>query len=92
MMLNMRSTVRIDDDLMMELKERAHRENVSQTRMLNRLLREGLRASRGRRPKKVQYKEKTHTMGVPRVDLDKALALAADFEDEEILRKMTLRK
>ncbi len=88
----MRSTVRIDDDLMMELKERARRENVSQTRMLNRLLREGIKASRGRRPKKVQYKEKTIAMGTPRVDLDKALALAAGFDDEEILRKMTLRK
>jgi hypothetical protein len=31
-------------------------------------------------------------MGVPRVDLDKALALAAELEDEEILRKMALRK
>jgi hypothetical protein len=31
-------------------------------------------------------------MGTPRVDLDKALALAADFEDEEILRKMALSK
>jgi hypothetical protein len=56
---------------MMELKERARRENVSQTRMLNRLLREGIKASRGHRSKKAQYKEETHTMGTPRVDLDK---------------------
>lgn len=88
----MRSTVRIDDDLMMELKERARRENVSQTRMLNRLLRVGIKASRGRRPKKPLYQEKPIAMGSPRVDLDKALALAAGFDDEEILRKMSLRK
>ena len=88
----MRSTVRIDDDLMMELKERARRENVSQTRMLNRLLREGIEASRGRHAKRVRYRETTVAMGTPRVDLDKALALAADFEDEEILRKMALSK
>ena len=86
----MRSTVRIDDDLMMELKERARRENLSQTRMLNRLLREGIEASRGRHAKRVRYRETTVAMGTPRVDLDKALALAADFEDEEILRKMAL--
>ena len=76
---------------MMELKERARRENVSITRMLNRLLREGIQASRNKRPKKV-YKEKTIAMGAPRVDLDKILTLASNFEDEEILRKMTLRK
>lgn len=88
----MRSTVRIDDDLMMELRERARRENVSQTRMLNRLLREGIKASREGHAKKSAYRETTIAMGTPRVDLDKALALAADFEDEELLRKMALRK
>ena len=88
----MRSTVRIDDDLMIELKERARRENVSQTRMLNRLLREGIQASSGHRATKRLYKETTIAMGTPRVELDKALALAADLDDEEILRKMALRK
>lgn len=81
----MRSTVRIDDDLMLELKERASRESVSLTRMLNRVLRDGLRASRGRHSEKIAYKEKTMAMGTPRLDLDKALALAADVEDETIL-------
>lgn len=38
-----RRAVRIDDDLMLELKERARRESASQTRVLNRLLREGWR-------------------------------------------------
>ena len=92
MMPFMRSTVRIDDDLMMELKERARRENVSQTRILNRLLREGIKASRGGHATKVLYKETTIAMGTPRVELDKALELAAVFDDEEILRKMALRK
>lgn len=88
----MRSTVRIDDDLMMALKEQAHSENVSMTRMLNRLLREGIQASRKHRPKRVRYKEKTIAMGAPHGDLDKALTFATDFEDNEILRKIALRK
>ena len=88
----MRSTVRIDDDLMAELKEWAHRENVSQTRLLNRLLREGMKALREKRSCKTPYKETTIAMGAPRIDLDKALALAAELEDEEILRKMSLKK
>jgi hypothetical protein len=77
---------------MMELKERAHRENVSQIRMLNRLLREGINAYREGHARKSPYQETTIAMGAPRVDLDKALALAADFEDEEILRKLAQRK
>ena len=31
-------------------------------------------------------------MGAPTFDVDKALALAADLEDEEVIRKMALRK
>jgi hypothetical protein len=88
----MRSTVRIDEDLLVEIRERAHRENVSLTRMLNRVLREGIQASRARRARKAPYREQTLAMGAPRVDLDKALALAAGLEDEEILREMALRK
>jgi hypothetical protein len=90
----MRSTVRIDDDLLSELKERARRENVSLTQMLNRTLRAGLRAPRrGRRTKKEkEIEQRTFAMGTPRVDLSKALALAAELEDEEIARKLALRK
>ena len=31
-------------------------------------------------------------MGRPLADLDKALALAADLEDEEVARKLAMRK
>ena len=88
----MRSTVRIDDDLMIELKARAHAESVSLTRMLNRTLRAGLaqREHDGQRSKRFQ--QRTVSMGRPTVDLDKALALAARLEDEEIARKLALRK
>ncbi len=88
----MRTTVRIDDDLMHELKERAHREGTSLTRLLNRLLRAGLRAARRPRTRKRRHREQTHSMGAPSVDLDKALAVAALMEDEEVRRKMRLRK
>ncbi len=88
----MRSTVRIDDDLLMDIKDRARRENLSLTRMLNRLLREGIQASRGGREQRARYREQTVAMGEARVDLDKALALAAGLEDEEVLRKVALRK
>jgi hypothetical protein len=92
MMPHMRSTVRIDDDLLLELKEQAHKEKVSLTRILNRALRAGLQTSRSRAPRKPRYQEETYAMGAPRVDLRKALALAAGLEDEEIVRKTMLRK
>jgi len=87
----MRSTMRIDDDLLMELKDHARKENVSLTRMLNRTLRAGLRAANFRIPRR-RHRETTYAMGQPRVDLRKALAMAAGLEDEEIARKLLLRK
>jgi len=92
MMPSMRSTFRIDDDLLEELREQAHREKVPLTRLLNRVLRSGIQAKQGRAPRRLRHREETHAMGAPRADLRKALALAAALEDEEIVRKMTLRK
>ena len=88
----MRSTVRIDDDLMLELKASAHAESLSLTRMLNRTLRTGLAQQRLDGPRTKRFKQKTVSMGRPKVDLDKALALATRLEDEEIARKLALRK
>jgi hypothetical protein len=88
----MRTTFRIDDDLLQELKERARKEKLSLTRLVNRVLRTGIRDDRRGAPRRTRYRESTQAMGVPRVDLRKALAVAAALEDEEILRKMTLRK
>ena len=88
----MRSTVRIDEDLMIELKARAHAESVSLTRMLNRTLRTGLTQRNRDGSRTRRFKQKTVSMGRPKVDLDKALALAARLEDEEIARKLALRK
>ena len=88
----MRSTVRIDDDLMIELKARAHAESISLTRMLNRTLRAGLVQRRPDGPPARRFKQKTASMGRPTVDLDKALALVARLEDEETARKLALRK
>lgn len=88
----MRSTVRIDDDLMTALRARALEERMSMTRMLNRLLRVGLATSSQPGGNRERYREATVRMGRPRFETDKALALAAALEDEEIIRKISLRK
>jgi hypothetical protein len=59
--------------------------------VLNEAIRTGLRQKTARRVKRV--KMPTFKMGFhPEVRLDKALALAATLEDEEIARKLSLRK
>ena len=88
----MRTTLRIDDELLQRLKEQARKENTSLTRLIERTLRAGMQAAgRPSRPRK-RYREPTRAMGAPRINLDKGLALAAALEDEEIVRKMVLRK
>lgn len=88
----MRSTVRIDDDLMLELKQRARDESVSLTRMLNRTLRAGLFRAERQGERATPFRQQRVAMGRPRVDIDRALAFAARLEDEEVARKLSLRK
>ncbi len=88
----MRTTTRIDDEVLKELKDLARKENTSLARVLNRTLRAGLGNARRPAPRRRQYRERVHAMGRPRMDLRKALAQAARFEDEETLRKLALRK
>jgi uncharacterized Ntn-hydrolase superfamily protein len=92
MMLSMRTTVRVDNEILEQLKAQARKENVSLTRLLNRTLKAGLQAGGARRRKQPIYREQVQSLGAPRVALDKALALAAALEDEEIVREVALRK
>ena len=92
MMSLMRTTIRVDDELLQQLKAQARRENVSLTRLLNRTLRTGLQAGGARARKRPPYRERAHALGAPRLPLDKALALAAALEDDEIVRELALRR
>jgi hypothetical protein len=88
----MRTTVQIDDDLLRDLKEQAHREGTSVAKLINRVLRRGMDASeRADKPGR-PYREKTFRMGEPTVNLNKALALAAALEDDEVREKLARRK
>jgi hypothetical protein len=84
----MRTTVRIDDDLIRDLKDQAHHEGTSLAKLVNRTLRRGMSPSGQAGKRAPPYREKTFPMGEPKVNLDKALALAAAMEDEEICRKL----
>ena len=89
----MRTTVRVDDDLMQELKDLAHKEGISLAQLFNRTVRAGLEAVKSKTSKvKKPYREKTFNTGKPKVDLTKASQLAAELENEEIIKKMALGK
>jgi len=82
--------VTLDADVAAKLRAVARERGTSFKEALNSTLRMGLGA--GRRPARA-YELPTFRMGLrPGIDLDKALRLAAQLEDEEIVRKLELRK
>lgn len=85
----MRSTVRLDDDLLQALKKRAEQEQTSMTKLLNRAVREWFAGGgKAAEAKKREFVQKTYSMGKPLVDLTKALQLAAQLEDEYLIEKL----
>lgn len=87
----MRTTVTIDPELRTRVKELARERGVSFREALNDVLRRGL--GRGVQPGSQPYEVPARPLGLrPGIDLDKALALAAELEDDEIVRKLELRK
>jgi len=87
----MRTTIRLDAALLDELKARAQREKTSLAKLLDRVVRAGLRAGTPR-ASAPRFRQRTFALGTPRVAMDKALALSAALEDEEIVRELSLRK
>ena len=87
----MRTTLRIDDDLLSRLKARADAENLPLTRLVNRVLRAGLSAM-DTVADEPPHHEHTYSMGAPLADLTRATSLAEALQDEETARKLLLRK
>lgn len=88
----MRTTLRIDDQLLLELKAMAHKNNTSLTKLINQVIRLGLDTPNKNQKPKTPYHEETCDLGEPIYDLNKALKLAATLEDEETIRKIEMRK
>ena len=59
----MRTTLTIEDDIAAQIQERRRRSGHSLKRVVNALLREGLR-SRQRRPRRKKYRTKTCELGM----------------------------
>lgn len=89
-MLNMRTTLTLDDDLGRDLRELAHRTGRSFKQVVNDTLRRGLAGGDERSTAPAPLP--SIRLGKPSPDLTKALRLAAQMEDEEVARKLALRK
>ena len=81
----MRTTLRIDDDLFRELKRRASSEGLTLSELVNLALRQSLTTEKRRRR---VFRQRTRDLGRPSFDLTKANAVAAELEDQDILRKL----
>jgi len=85
-----RTTVTLDPDVAARLRAIAQERDISFKEALNSSVRLGLARSRGSaRP----YRVPTRAMGLREgIDLDKAMRLAGELEDAELVRKLELRK
>lgn len=84
----MRTTVTLDPDVEAKLRAVMRERGVSFKVAINDAVRAGLDAPDTRsRP----FKVKSAPLGV-RIDIDKALTIAGEMEDEEIVRKLEMGK
>jgi hypothetical protein len=88
----MRTTVTVDSDVRAMLRKAMRERGLSFKEALNQAVRAGLHAA-PRTGRRARCRFPTYRMGFNRsLRWDKALALAAAMEDEDILRKMQLGK
>ena len=84
----MRTTITLDPDVDQLLRRVMRDRGTSFRDTVNDAIRSGLRAH-----KVPRFRQKTLSLGLnPNINWDKALQIASDLEDEEILRKMARGK
>ncbi|MGH9214311.1 MAG: antitoxin [Acidimicrobiales bacterium] len=84
----MRTTVTLDPDVAALIRQRMRELGVSFKEAVN----DAIRASVKPSSRFKAFRVGTAAMGKPSVNLDRALQLAAEIEDEELVRKMRLGK
>lgn len=84
----MRTTVTLDPDTEALIRRRMRERGVSFKQALNDTIREGARET----SRAHTFATATAELGMPVVNLDGALRVAADIEDEELVRKMRVGK
>jgi hypothetical protein len=80
--------VTLDSDVEALLRKRVRERGISFKQALNEAVRRGLGGAGAPR----RFRTPTAKLGLPAVNLDRALQLAGELEDEELVRKMRLGK
>lgn len=83
----MRTTVTLDPDTAAIIRQRMHERGVTFKEALNDAIRAGAPRAGGE-----PFRTPTKDLGTPGVNIDRALALAGELEDEELIRRMRLGK
>jgi hypothetical protein len=79
----MRTTVTLDDDTVVVIRRLMRERHISFKQALNDAIRQGAQ----RRPAPTVFVTRTADLGVPSVNLDRALQIAGELEDEELIRR-----
>lgn len=89
----MRTTLTIDDKLAAELKKRAYESGKPFKQVVNETIRAGLTQDQAV-PNRKPYRVEPVSMGqaIEGLDLNQATRLAGEMEDDELARKMEMRK
>jgi type II secretory pathway component PulF len=80
----MRTTITLDADTEQIIRRRMRERGVSFKQAVNDAIRSGITHETAREP----FRTETASMGESRVNLDRALQLVAELEDDELLRKL----
>jgi hypothetical protein len=83
-----RTTITLDEDADSIVRRLMRDRGLTFKQAVNEAIRRGASTP----PARTARRTRTFRMGEPRVDIDKALRLAADLEDDDIIRKLALRK
>jgi hypothetical protein len=86
----MRTTLTLDPDVEAMVRAAMRDRGVSFKEAVNEAIRAGLGPKRPQRRRRVSTP--TFKMGRPAIPLDKALQLAGALEDEELVRRLAIRK
>lgn len=86
----MRTTINLAPDLLARLRSLARERETTLSEIVNTTLRQGLEPGRSEARR---YRMPSRRLGLrPGFDLTKATSLAASMEDDELARKLELRK
>ena len=84
----MRTTITLDPEAKALVEKAMKERKLSFKQVVNEAIVRGLTTTEAPKP----FRTKTHSMGKARINLDKATQIAAELENDEILRKMALGK